>query len=99
MYILIFFEFLLFLLYLLYLLPSFLGTLVSASFADGVLFCSLVANLEVRAGGRSANVIPGMSGKLTLEGTNFKPRTTGAATSNLNNALKILRHRKHMSTR
>ena len=75
------------------------GALVSASFADGVLLCSLVANVEVRAGGRSANVVPGLTGQLTLEGTNFKPRTTGACTSNLNNALKILRHRKNMPTR
>ena len=75
------------------------GGFVSAAFADGVLLCSLVANLEVRAGGRSANVTPGAEGKLTLEGTNFKPRTTASCTGNLNNALKVLRHRKQMNTR
>tara|TARA_B110000091_G_C13718050_1_gene433523 strand:+ start:287 stop:1078 length:792 start_codon:yes stop_codon:yes gene_type:complete len=65
-----------------------------------------VANLEVRAGGRSANVVPGTSGgtggtggTLTLEGTNCKPRTTASCTGNLNNALKVLRHRKNMNTR
>jgi hypothetical protein len=75
------------------------GSLVSAAFADGVLLCSLVANLEVRAGGRSANVTSGVNGNLTLEGTNCKPRTTASCTANLNSALKILRHRKNMNTR
>ena len=67
-------------------------------------FPQQVANLEVRAGGRSANVIPGTGGgtgggTLTLEGTNCKPRTTASCTGNLNNALKVLRHRKNMNTR